>query len=259
VRRRIVLLLAAALLALAGTTAIWKYTSDADARALAGKEAVKVLVAADAIKSGVSFEDAQKQGQVETANYPREAVPAGTFTDPAQAQGLVAARAIQPHQLLLAADFGPAQTAGPNTAGLAIPDGKVALPVSFKHFPNATDWASYLQPNAEIAIFETFTAADRPGQAPTPRGDGLKLEAANNQVTRLLLDRVTVIGVGKANESGEGLALVLAVDQKQSEKLILGLANGVALYPVLLTSGHVLAPSNGTDNSQSFDTSGSTP
>jgi len=261
VRRTIVLLVAAALLALAGTAAIWKYVTGADDRALAGKEVVEVLVAAEAIPAGASFEDAERQGQVEAASYPRGAVPVGAFTDPAQAKGLVATRAIEPHELLLATNFGPADAAGPATGGLAIPAGKVALPVSLKHFANYADWATYLPPNAEIAIFETFTAADRPGQPPTPRGDGLALEASNTQVTRLLLDRVTVLAVAKepdADASAAGTALVLAVDQQQSEKLILGMSSGVAFYPVLLTGERVIAPSSGTDNSHIFDAPGST-
>jgi pilus assembly protein CpaB len=263
VRRRILLIIIAALFALTGTAAIWRYVAGADARALAGKEVVTVLVAAEAIPAGAAFDDAHRQGKVATTNYPRAAVPTGTFTDPAQAAGLVASRAIEPHELLLATNFAPADTAGPATAGLAIPQGKVALPLSLKHFKNAVDWAGYLQPNAQIAIFEAFTSAERPGQPPTPRGDGLTLEPPNNQVARLLLDRVTVLAVAKdpsAEADAAGAAIVLAVDQKQSEKLILGLANGAVLYPVLLTRDQVLAPSPGTDNSHQFDTAGgSTP
>ena len=95
-RRRIVLIVAAVLLALAGTAALWQYVSGADARALAGKEAVDVLVAADAIPAGMDFEEAQRQGLVETVGFPRSAVPVGAFADTGQATGLVSSRAIEP-------------------------------------------------------------------------------------------------------------------------------------------------------------------
>jgi pilus assembly protein CpaB len=233
----------------------------ADARALAGKETVSVLVAADAVPAGVAFADAQQQGLVETVSYPRGAVPFGAFTDAGQAAGLVATRAIAPHELLLSTNFGPPDAAAPATGGLAIPTGKVALPVSLKHFANSADWASYLQPGAEVAIFETFTSKDGPAPSPTPRGDGLALDAPNTQVTRLLLDRVTVLAVAGATDAkagDPGTAVVLAVDQRQSEMMVLGLSSGVALYPVLLTGDKVVAPSAGTDNSGIFDTSGTT-
>jgi pilus assembly protein CpaB len=259
-RRRIVLIVAAVLLALAGTAALWQYVSGADARALAGKEAVEVLVAADAIPAGVDFAEAQRQGLVETASFPRVAVPAGAFTDAAQAAGLVASRAIEPHELLLATNLGPPAVAAPATGGLAVPAGKVALPVSLQHFANSADWAGYLQPGAEIAIFETFTSAGAPSAPAIPRGDGLALQDGNTQVTRLLLDRVTVIAVAVDAKAGEpGTALVLAVDQRQSEKIILGLSSGVALYPVLLTGDQVLAPSPGTTSNHLFDATGTTP
>jgi pilus assembly protein CpaB len=258
-RRRIVLIVAAGLLALAGTGALWQYVSGADARALAGKEAVEVLVAADAISAGVGFEEAQRQGLVETVRFPRGAVPVGAFTDATQAAGLIATRAIEPHELLLATNLGPRDAAAPSTGGLAVPEGKAALPVSLQHFANSADWAGYLQPGAEIAIFETFTSAAAAGAPATPRGDGLALEAANHQVTRLLLDRVTVIavaGAADAEPGAAGTALVLAVDQQQAEKIILGLSSGVALYPVLLTADQTLAPSAGTANTGLFDTPG---
>lgn len=255
--------MAAALLALAGTGALWAYVAGADARALAGKEAVEVLVAADAIPAGVSFEDAQRQKLIATDRFPRGAVPAGAFTDASQLAGLVASRAIAPHELLLATNFGPPAGAGPVTGGLAVPAGKVALPVSLKNFANAADWATYLRPGAEIALFESFTSDAPAPQPASPRGDGLKPEPESTQVTRLLVSRVPVIavaGVPEGETGGPGTAIVLAVDQRQAEEIVLDLSIGVSLYPVLLTDEDVVAPSPGTDNHRIFDpTTGSAP
>jgi pilus assembly protein CpaB len=246
-----VLIAAAGLLALAGTGALWAYVAGADARALAGKEAVEVLVAADAIPQGASFEQAQQQKLVTTDRFPRDAVPTDVFTDPSQLAGLVATRAVEPHELLTRTTFGP-PSAGPETGGLAVPAGKVALPLSLKHFVNSADWATYLRPGAEIAVFETFTSAAPPPQPATPRGDGLALDKDSTQVTRLLVSRVPVIAVAGAQDSGDagaaGKAVVLAVDQRQAEEIILDLSGGVVLYPVLLTDEDVVAPSPGTDN-----------
>ena len=262
-RRRVVLIVAAVLLALAGTGALWAYVAGAEARALSGKEAVEVLVAADAIPAGVSFEDAQRQNLVGRERFPREAVPTGAFTEASRLGGLVATRAIEPHELLLATNFGPPMAAAPATGGLAVPAGTVALPVSLKHFANSADWAVYLRPGAEIALFETFTSTDAPPKPASPRGDGLALQAENTQVTRLLVSRVTVLGVAGAEEgeaAGAGTAIVLAVDQRQAEEIILDLSSGVVLYPVLLTDEDVVAPSPGTDNHRIVDTTtGSAP
>jgi pilus assembly protein CpaB len=261
-RRRIVLIVAAVLLALAGTAALWQYVSGADARALAGKEAVDVLVAADAIPAGVDFEEAQRQGLVETVGFPRGAVPVGAFADAGQAAGLVTSRAIEPHELLLASNLGPRDAVAPTTGGLTVPPGKVALPVSLQHFANSADWAGYLEPGAEIAIFAAFTSVGPPNAPAFPRGDGLALEAPNNQVSRLLVHRATVLAVAGSEDTESetpGTALVLAVDQQQSEQIVLGLFNGVALYPVLLTDDEVLTPSPGTPNAELFDLPGTAP
>jgi pilus assembly protein CpaB len=250
-----VLIAAAGLLALAGTGALWAYLAGADARALAGKEAVEVLVAADAIPQGASFEQAQRQKLVTTDRFPRDAVPADVFTDPGQLAGLVATRAIEPHELLTRTTFGP-PSAGPETGGLAVPAGKVALPLSFKHFVNSADWATYLRPGAEIAVFETFTSGAPPLQPAAPRGDGLALDKDSTQVTRLLVSRVPVLAVTGAQEGDAakaGTAVVLAVDQRQAEEIILDLSSGVVLYPVLLTDEEVVAPSPGTDNHRIFE------
>ena len=262
-RRRVVLIAAAVLLALAGTGALWAYVAGAERRALAGKETVEVLVAADAIPAGATFEQAQQQKLIETEHYPRETVPTGAFTDASSLAGLVATRAIEPHELLLPGNFGPPTDAGPETGGLAVPAGKIALPVSLKHFANSADWAGYLRPGAEIALFESFTSADPAPQPASPRGDGLQPEAESTQVTRLLVSRVPVIavaGVAEGEAAGAGTAIVLAVDQRQAEEIVLDLSIGVSLYPVLLTDEDVVAPSPGTDNHRIFDTTtGSAP
>ena len=262
-RRRVVLIVAAGLLALAGTGALWAYVAGAEERALAGKEAVELLVAVDAIPAGVSFEDAQRQNLVGTDRFPRDAVPAAAFTDASRLGGLVANRAIEPHELLLATNFGPPVAAAPATGGLAVPAGKVALPLSLKHFANAADWATYLRPGAEIALFESFTSDAPAPQPASPRGDGLKPEAESTQVTRLLVSRVPVLavaGVPEGEAAGAGTAIVLAVDQRQAEEIVLDLSIGVSLYPVLLTDEDVVAPSPGTDNHRIVDTTtGSAP
>jgi pilus assembly protein CpaB len=262
-RRRIVLIVAAVLLALAGTAALWQYVSGADARALAGKEAVDVLVAADAIPAGMDFEEAQRQGLVETVGFPRGAVPVGAFAEAGQAAGLVTSRAIEPHELLLTTNLGPRDAVAPTTGGLTVPPGKVAIPVSLKHFANSADWAGYLEPGAEIAIFATFTSVG-PADAPAfPNGKGLDLDLPqNNNVSRLVVHRATVLAVAGSEDAESetpGTAIVLAVDQQQSEQIVLGLFNGVALYPVLLTDDEILTPSPGTPNAELFDLPGTAP
>lgn len=271
-RRRIVLLSAALLLALAGTMAITAYVEQADSRALAGTEAVEVLVAAGAIPEGTPVELARAQGLVTSARFPRTALPPDALTTLDHAAGTAATRAVAPREILLASTFGTDEPSGPNTAGLTLPPGTTAVPVSLKSFAHSEDWASYLRPGAEIAIYQTFTSRTGAQGPYTPRGDDLADDAAATQVTRLLLDRAPVIdvrGAGAAadadadpDEQGaeaDGSALVLALTQQQSERLIMGLARESALYPVLLSADSRVAPSPGTVDQRLFDVAPTAP
>lgn len=270
-KRRFVLLCAAALLALAGTGAVLAYVAGADARALANTRSADVLVAAGPIAEGTSLAAAQAEGLLTSARFPLNALPPDALTTTeALADDAVAIRDVAPRGIILASTFG-SPTTNDDVAGLTLPPGTSAVPVSMKAFTGAEAWSGWLRPGSEIAIYLTFRNRVR-GTGPFVPGAGLGKspgddDATSHEVTRLLLDRVTVLAVGSAPASGAqgtegaeaeqssegGSAIVLALTQEQSERLIMGVAREGLLYPALLSSDSAVAPSEGTIDNKIFN------
>ena len=99
-RRRVLILLAALLLAGISATAILSYVRGADRRALEGKQGVWVLVATERIPAGTAGSDVRKL--TERILVPAETVPDGTLTSWDSAlDGLRLAAALEPSQLLM--------------------------------------------------------------------------------------------------------------------------------------------------------------
>src|SRR5687768_11350870 len=98
VMRRTMLVLGLALvLAALGTGAVFAYVRQADARAVAGKEAVSVLVAGARVPAGTTAADAVKGGLLRVDRMPRDTVPADALaTVDSEVGPLVAGADIQP-------------------------------------------------------------------------------------------------------------------------------------------------------------------
>ena len=266
-RRRVVLLSVAGVLALLGIAALAISVAGSGSGASSDTEAAQVVVASAAITKGTPLAALRAQGLTATATFPLSTLPPDALTtlDNAPADA-VATRDIAAREILVSSSVGTETTDRNAAAGLTLPPGTSAVPVSFKSFPNAADWSAWIQPGAEIAVYQTFTART-PGAPWTPRGDDLnKDDATGYEVTRLLLDRVKVLAVGgtPATGGGEGSteaapALVLALTQQQSERLIMGLGRESQLYPAVLAPGSAVAPSPGTIDTQLFDPLAPTP
>ena len=104
--RRSVLLLVAALIALAGTAMIVLYVQGIDARATAGQELVKVLVATDTIETGESVTDAQEAGKIEQSEVRRADLVDGGLESTSSVADLVAVGTVYPGEQLIAKKFG---------------------------------------------------------------------------------------------------------------------------------------------------------
>jgi len=263
--RRVLLIASTLLLAVVGTGAVLVYVGRADARALAGKQAVTVLVAAKKVAAGTSAGDADRDGLLRPEVMPAETVPADAVTDiGGDLSGQVASGDIQPGQLLLRAMFVARQE---RTGGLALTEGKIAVSVAVA---GAQRVAGYVQPGSKVAVFDTFNVME--GQGRTPAGDGLQKAHSYNQATRLVLPSVEVVAVGQqvattgdgsakpsgglaANNStgavGDTVLVTVAVDQGQAEKLIHAAQTG-ALYLALVTDTSKTAPGEGVDNRTVF-------
>ncbi|RYB95520.1 Flp pilus assembly protein CpaB [Nocardioides oleivorans] len=208
--RRSVLLAVAIITALVGTLLIVMYVQGIDNRATEGQELVEVLVAKEVVNAGEPVADAESAGKFEKAQVRREDLVPGALSSSTSVTGLVATGNIYPGEQLIADKFG---TVG-DTESLVIPDDKLAMSVELTD-PERV--AGFVNPGSEVAIFVTVS---------TP-----------SQYTRVLLTRVTVIGVGTTTSTSRTVTdetgaetteaipktiLTLALNQKESEKLIWG-------------------------------------
>jgi pilus assembly protein CpaB len=136
-------------------------------------------------------------------------------------------------------------------SALQIPDSNMAISV------NLTDparVAGFVNPGSQVAIFVSGNAVVVDPAAEAGGADGAA--APELPFTRLLLERVTVLGVGSTtpvsttttDETGASTTeqlprtlLTLSVDQKQAEKLLYAQGNGELAFG-LLTDESVVAP-----------------
>jgi pilus assembly protein CpaB len=140
---------------------------------------------------------------------------------------------------------------------LPIPAGKMAVSLALAD-PNRI--GGYLKPGNEVAVFDTFNAAEGSAPGPkTPSGDGISDDFKKNRSTRLVLPRVRVLAIGDeafgtsfkpatvTTGSNGTITVTLAVDQQQAEKLI-QVAQVGHPWLALLTDTSETAPSDGVDN-----------
>src|SRR6266566_2553559 len=258
-KRRLLIIVLALILAAVGTSGVLAYVRGADARAIAGMKAVSVLVAQKKITSGTTAGSALHSGLLASQTLPASSVPANALsaiTSPLSS--LVLSADLQPGQLLLRPML---VTAAQTTSGLAIPPGMMALTLSFC-LPEVV--AGAVQPGSQVAVFDTVGNSTISGQ---PGCSGSHAEITGTIKTRVVLTRVGVLSVGAASSAGAasvssasalagssstsgggGTLVTLAVTQAQAEQLIQMTETGMP-YLALLTSnsrttsdaGHLLA------------------
>jgi pilus assembly protein CpaB len=268
VRRMVAALVALALAAL-GCAAVVTYVRAADQRAVAGRQAVEVVVASKRIPAGTTVAAVRTGGWTELVVMPASTLPADALgVLDAGLDPLAFTADVQPRQLLLRGMLAePAVVTG----GLSLPDGKLAISVDMTA---AARVAGFVRPGSKVAVFDTFTVQD--GGARIPAGDGLTSRHDYNHATRVLLPRVDVIAVGERGAAGaatsgtapagaaassgagapavKGGATVLvtvAVTQDEAERLIHATQTGT-LYLALLDDSSQILPGQGVDNTTLF-------
>lgn len=249
-KRRTLTIALAVLLAVLGTAGVLAYVNKANARALAGQQAVTVLIARQVIPAGTSAADAQAQGLLGTERLPSASVPADALTAVTPAiSALVTDAGVQPGQLLLRPML---VTSVQNSSGLAIPPGMLAVAVQFC-LPESV--AGHLQPGAQVAVFQTTIGGNSSGgnsglTAQAACTGPHSLSASLNASTKLVLPKVTVLAVGQgtggqsgstsSSSSGTGqnnLGLVtVAVSQADASQLIQLTENGLPYLALLAGS-----------------------
>jgi pilus assembly protein CpaB len=228
--RRRLLLVAAALVATLGVVLVLLYVRGADDRARSRFDTVQVLRATAPIEPGETLEAAASAGKVELQPVPRGQLLTGVQTTADALSGLVALTRIYPGEQIIADKFGgQAQAASP----LQIPRGQLAISV------NLTDparVAGFVNPGSQIAVFVN--------------GAG----ATGQPFTRMLLDRVTVLGVGSTtpvsttttDDAGQQTTeqlprtlLTIAVDQRDAQKVLFASSTGEVAFALLTDSSSV--------------------
>jgi pilus assembly protein CpaB len=251
-KRRILAIALAIVLAVLGTAGVLAYVHKADARALAGMKAVSVLVAQQQIAAGTSGTAALQDGSLSRQRLPASSVPPDALGSiPPDLSSLVLSSNLQPGQLLLRPML---VTAAQSTAtgGVAIPKGMVAVTVSLC-LPEAV--AGYLQPGSEVAVFDTYGGKSLNVQETC--GSSHSAQALGAVHTRMVLPRVKILSVstgpagggstltstgsqssatsGTSGPAQAQVLVTLAVDQPDAERLIL-LSEAGLPYLALLTS-----------------------
>jgi pilus assembly protein CpaB len=271
-KRRLLAALVALALALVGCLAVVAYVRAADERAVAGHEAVWVLLAKSRIPAGTSAAQLRDGGHVERVVMPAATVPADTLGElDADLDQLVVTADVQARQLLLRGMFGESTRL---SGGLALPEGRLAVSVEMSA---AARVAGFVRPGSKVAVFDTFTMQEGKGRIPS--GDGLSLRPEANHATRVLLPRVDVIAVGERGAAGAATAapaataataatggddaggatgkagvtmlVTVAVTQPEAERLVHAAQTGV-LYLALLDDTAQIEPGPGVDNNTLF-------
>ena len=233
--RRRILLVVAVLVAALGSALVFLYTKGADTRAEERFETVEVLQATALIEPGEKIEDAQAAGKVAPKAVSRDSLLEGYQTTTDQMAGTVALGTIYPGEQIISAKWGVSASV---QSSLQIPETNMAISV------NLTDpsrVAGFVNPGSEVAIFLTGA------------------EATGLSYTRLVLERVTVLGVGSTtpvsttttDASGASTTeqlprtlMTLSVNQNQAEKVLFAQSTGELAFG-LLTEESVVAPDPG--------------
>ncbi|MGE5133158.1 MAG: RcpC/CpaB family pilus assembly protein [Gemmatimonadota bacterium] len=235
-KRRVLTVLLAVLLAVIGTGAVLAYVRQADARALAGQKAVRVLVAQQQIPAGTAAGAAFRDGMLTSEVLPASSVPAEAVgsVGPGLA-GLVSSTDIPSGQVLLRPMLVPAAQV---TGALAIPAGMVAVTISLC-IPEAV--AGNLHPGSQVAVFTTAgTAATGGGGLTASAGcSGQHQQQGAAAHSRLVLPSVEVLSTGQATAAAPaGSAAASSTASAQSSSSSAGPGQGGMLVTLAVTQAN---------------------
>lgn len=203
--RRILAILVAVLLALAGGALVITYAKNADARAIAEAQPTKVFLAEKLIASGTTLKDAERTGLLVETNVAAKAVPLGALPKVDETNNaLLALTDIQPGEILIGSRFG---TTPVGAKAIEVPSGMLAVSVELS---DPARVGKFVTPGSHIAIYSSYRIK--------MLGDDERSKQINdNDVkgTSLLLGDVLVIGMGETALSAPKTS---AKDEEQSSR-----------------------------------------
>ena len=210
--RRVLVVVAATVVALVGVVAVLLYAKGADSRAVAGQKPVDVFVAQQLVPAGTTAGDAVANGLMARTQVAAKVVPVGALTNvDDKTSKLLALNDIAPGELVLSSRFG---TTPLGQKALQVPDGQVALAVQLN---DPARVGTFVTPGSHIVIYDTWSVDGKSGNTP--------------KMTQVLLDDVLVIAVGSASLTPvQGATTQNQADQSSSGQTTTALVT-VALPP----------------------------
>jgi pilus assembly protein CpaB len=199
-KRRVLAVTVAILLAVVATIAVLAYAKQANNRAVAGLKAETVYVAKSTIPAGTKVSDAQ----LSTEHYPVGSLPPNPVTSLSGQEGKIINTALQPNEILLQSSLvTSSQYSGLSSSGLAIPKNQMAVTVQVCLAPAV---AGYIQPGAWVSLFDTWgvggTSIDYTCTSHQLSGSGSGGGSSSGKAdTGLVLTHVQVLAVQAASGS----------------------------------------------------------
>ncbi|MFJ6133051.1 Flp pilus assembly protein CpaB [Janibacter terrae] len=186
-KRRVIAVIVAVLLALGGSVMVLTYVRGADARAVAGAQPVYVYVAEQPVPAGTTLKDAQRNDLIVRTKVASEARPDGAleWVGPDN-NALLALSDVQPGEFLMSSRFGTTPT---GTKAIEVPPGKLAMSVELS---DPARVGEFVTPGSRIAIYATHKIK--------VIGDGARVKQINEldvTGTSVLLPDVQVIAMGR--------------------------------------------------------------
>jgi pilus assembly protein CpaB len=187
--RRIVGVLVAIVLAVAGTAAVFAYLVATKNAVQAGQEAVHVRVAKARIPAGTTGAGIRDRDLTEDVVMPKSSLPEDVLQEISiDYDKLVVTSDVQPRQLLLKGMFGQATKL---SGGIAVPEKMIAISGKFEV---EREVGGFIRPGSTIAVFTTCRVLD-----PVFK----KKYSEDRFATSVLLPRMEVLAVGAYGEGGQ--------------------------------------------------------
>ncbi|WP_306213606.1 Flp pilus assembly protein CpaB [Actinoplanes sp. RD1] len=237
-RRRILIALAALVLAGLSGLSVALYARGVDQRAVDGRQAVSVLLARQRIPAGTTGADIRAKGLARQVVMPAKTVPEGALgTLGTSLDDLRLSSDLAPDQLILRGQFATAEAA----ATVGVPKGQLGVSIEVTMAPGV---AEKVAAGDRVTVFVTYPRGVQPG----------------SQKTRVLLPAATVISITtgqpsdvrpaptstRASATTRSYPATLAVGQADATRLVHAAQTG-EIYLGLLGEGTQVTPSTAVD------------
>ncbi len=208
--KRVLAIIAAAVIALVGAVLVLIYARGADARAVADASPTTVYVSNLVVPAGTSLKDAVRLEQITQTQVASGALPAGALTSVDDTNSaLVALTDIPPGQYVLAAAFGETPV---GEKALQVGAGKLAVSVQLN---DPARVGTFVTPGSFLTIFMTYKLKqlDTSEEAKVFNDQDVK-------GTSVLLDNVKVIAMGQASLTPQPTTDANGEEQQQQQQQV---------------------------------------